>query len=265
MNRKLIADLLTRLGEKIASGLPLPDAIAQLEKDPFFSEIGAMIHRIHEGVKSGTPLSNCLAKAGFGYSVISAVSRAENQGDLDKRMPGIVALVGAEGELMVEAEAKKNENEAKIVERDNSGFEGKARDQLNDMIESGIEMNASDLHIIPTLGDAQVRFRIKGMLKDGGKVRRDALPALTAAVKTMCRMDVEERMMPQDGRFLIRVRGRECDIRVSIMPSVSGEKLTMRFLQPDKMVIGLDRVMAPEAVIALRKAMEIQNGLILVT
>lgn len=112
------------------------------------------------------------------------------------------------------------------------------------MIEQAVRQRASDIHIEPMEKQVRVRYRIDGALYEKAAYNISLLPALVARVKIIGGMDISEKRKPQDGRITQVVDRREFDIRVSILPTVYGEKIVMRLtsknaLSREKSQLGL--------------------------
>ncbi len=99
---------------------------------------------------------------------------------------------------------------------------------VNQIIEGGVRQRASDIHIEALENKVRVRYRIDGALKEVMNYELGILPAISARIKIIGGMDIAEKRKPQDGRITINVDRREFDVRVSILPTVYGEKTVMR-------------------------------------
>ncbi|HSA02203.1 MAG TPA: ATPase, T2SS/T4P/T4SS family, partial [Candidatus Paceibacterota bacterium] len=95
---------------------------------------------------------------------------------------------------------------------------------VNLILVQAIKDRASDIHLEPFEKTTRLRYRIDGALLDMPPPTKDLQLALTSRIKIMSNMDIAERRLPQDGRMRVRVSGREIDLRVSILPTVHGEK-----------------------------------------
>ncbi len=104
---------------------------------------------------------------------------------------------------------------------------------VNQIIEGGVRQRASDIHIEALETKVRVRYRIDGALKEVMNYEIGILPAITARIKIIGGMDIAEKRKPQDGRITIVVDRREFDVRVSILPTVYGEKTVMRLTSKD--------------------------------
>lgn len=101
---------------------------------------------------------------------------------------------------------------------------------VNSIIERGVTERASDIHIEPRAGDMVVRMRIDGVMRRILDVPRDLMGSVISRIKVMSNLDLTERRAPQDGRANVRVKGVEVDLRVSTLPTIYGEKITIRIL-----------------------------------
>ncbi len=101
---------------------------------------------------------------------------------------------------------------------------------VNSIIERGVTERASDIHMEPRAADMVVRMRIDGVLRRILTVPRDLMGSVISRIKVMSNLDLTERRAPQDGRANVRVKGVEIDLRVSTLPTIYGEKVTIRIL-----------------------------------
>lgn len=101
---------------------------------------------------------------------------------------------------------------------------------LNSLIERALKSNASDIHIEPFERETKVRMRIDGVIMEYVSIQRNVHLPLIARIKIMANMDIAERRLPQDGHFRVRTESGYANIRVSLMPTVFGEKAVLRLL-----------------------------------
>lgn len=106
---------------------------------------------------------------------------------------------------------------------------------VNSLLVRAIDEEASDVHIEPFERGVRVRYRVDGLLRQVMTLPRKMMPAIVSRVKVMGNMDIAERRLPQDGRTLLRLPGRDLDLRVSTMPTVFGEKVVIRILDKGSM------------------------------
>lgn len=107
---------------------------------------------------------------------------------------------------------------------------------LNSLLIRGYNTNASDIHIEPFEDKTQVRMRIDGMIIDYVTLSKSLHPSLIARTKILSNMDIAEKRVPQDGHFRTKVEGFDMNIRVSVIPTVYGEKAVLRFLNTNTQV-----------------------------
>lgn len=101
---------------------------------------------------------------------------------------------------------------------------------VNVLLEYAVKSSASDVHIEPRENFVLVRYRVDGVLKEVNKLPRKVLGALVSRIKILSNLKIDERRVPQDGRFKIEIAGQVYAIRVSTLPIVDGEKVAMRIL-----------------------------------
>ncbi len=137
---------------------------------------------------------------------------------------------------------------------------------VNVILVQAIQEGASDVHIEPFEKETRVRYRIDGVLYERTAPPKHMHPALVSRIKIMADLDIAERRLPQDGRFRIKLMGRDVDFRVSVLPVAFGEKVVMRIL--DKSALTLDIAQLgfnDEALARFRHAIKAPYGMVLVT
>lgn len=137
---------------------------------------------------------------------------------------------------------------------------------VNLIIQRAVELRASDIHVEPFENRLKVRYRIDGVLEDGESPPVSLTAAVISRVKIMARLNIAERRLPQDGRIMLRVQGRELDLRVSTVPTAHGESVVMRLLDRETVVfdfrgLGFDDKALPQ----FQKVLEMPHGILLVT
>jgi type IV pilus assembly protein PilB len=112
---------------------------------------------------------------------------------------------------------------------------------VNKVLLDAVKQGASDIHFEPYEKDYRVRFRTDGMLREVVKPPRNLAPRLAARLKVMSQMDISERRVPQDGRIQMKLsQKRAIDFRVNTLPTLYGEKIVLRILDPSSAQIGID-------------------------
>ena len=171
-------------------------------------------------------------------------------------------MKGDESELEVLSEMKTDVLDASLT----SDEDAPVIRMVNSMMIEALKTKASDIHFEALEHASRLRYRI-----DGELVERPAPPkalhnAVVSRIKIMSALDIAERRKPQDGRFKIKAIGKEVDVRVSILPTVHGEKVVMRILDKSNLAPGLASLGLDEyAYKAMKYAIEQPHGIILVT
>ena len=109
---------------------------------------------------------------------------------------------------------------------------------VNLILQRAVEQRASDIHIEPFESQLKVRYRIDGVLHDAEAPPASSSAAVISRVKIMARLDIAERRLPQDGRIMLRIQGKELDLRVSTVPTSFGESVVLRLL--DRQTVQFD-------------------------
>jgi type IV pilus assembly protein PilB len=137
---------------------------------------------------------------------------------------------------------------------------------VNLLLEYAIRSSASDVHIEPREDYVQVRYRIDGVLKEVNRLPRNVINALVSRIKILSNLKIDERRVPQDGRFKIKVAGKQYALRVSTLPVVDGEKIVMRILDESNQAITLEELgFWGHSLEVVNKAMTEPNGMVLIT
>jgi general secretion pathway protein E len=137
---------------------------------------------------------------------------------------------------------------------------------VNLILQRAVEGRASDIHIEPFENRLKVRYRIDGVLSEVEAPPAKSTAAVISRIKIMAKLNIAERRLPQDGRIMHRVQGKELDLRVSTVPTSHGESVVMRILDRESIVLDFDSLGFDEAI--RRKflhQLEMPHGIILVT
>jgi type IV pilus assembly protein PilB len=142
---------------------------------------------------------------------------------------------------------------------------------VNVVLLSAIQKGASDIHIEPYEKELRVRYRVDGILYNVMQPPMKFRDAITSRIKIMSRLDIAEKRLPQDGRIKVRFRGdndslKEIDFRVSVLPTLFGEKIVMRLLDKDKLMLDMTKLgFEQESLTKFEAAIEKPWGMVLVT
>jgi general secretion pathway protein E len=137
---------------------------------------------------------------------------------------------------------------------------------VNLILQRAVEARASDIHIEPFENRLKVRYRIDGVLQEVEAPPSRSTAAVISRVKIMARLNIAERRLPQDGRIMHRVGGKELDLRVSSIPTAHGESVVMRILDREAVVLDFASLgFAEDTQQTFIHALEMPHGIILVT
>ncbi len=171
-------------------------------------------------------------QVGIGPSALEAASAAlDSMPILDE--PGDVEVLNEFEEISAEALAKQGE-EAPVIKL------------VNVILMSAIQKGASDIHIEPYEKELRVRYRVDGILYNIMSPPMKFRDAITSRIKIMSKLDIAEKRLPQDGRIKIRFQdhgqNRDIDFRVSCLPTLFGEKIVMRLLDKNKLMLDMTKL-----------------------
>ena len=198
---------------------------------------------------------------------------------LDKLTSLDAAKGGSMEDIIQDAQKQENSEEADNLEVAKESVEEVNLDQLaasseeapviklaNLILVQAIKDRASDIHIEPYERGMKLRYRVDGVLMDATPPPKQLQLALASRFKIMSSLDIAERRLPQDGRMRVRVSGKDYDLRVSIMPTVHGEKIVLRVLDKSNLSASLDKLgLDPDTFQQVKTAVDAPHGLILVT
>jgi len=137
---------------------------------------------------------------------------------------------------------------------------------IDDILYAAINKRASDIHFEPYQEHYRIRLRIDGLLYANTKASISLGPRFSARLKIMANLDIAEKRLPQDGRFRVQIAGKNQDCRLSVCPTIFGEKLVVRILNPINISLDLDSIdMSSEEREIFYKYIHKPQGLILVT
>lgn len=138
---------------------------------------------------------------------------------------------------------------------------------INKMLLDAIKVGASDLHFEPYEKSYRIRYRTDGVLREVAKPPVAMANKMAARLKVMSQMDISERRLPQDGRIKLKIsKSRAIDFRVNSLPTLFGEKLCLRILDPSSAMLGIDALgYEPEQKALFMAALEKPQGMLLIT
>ena len=190
----------------------------------------------------------------------TALSRYYDKGpDLDQ-------MVGELDVDDVDFAAMTDEN-VNVVDLENQAGEAPVVKLCNAILLSAIKKKASDIHVEPYEKSLRVRFRIDGILQEEMRPPLKLRNAITSRLKIMSSLDIAERRLPQDGRIKLKIGGnKEMDFRVSVLPTLYGEKIVMRLLDKSNLQLDMTKLgFDPKPLGDFKVAIKKPYGMVLVT
>ncbi len=137
---------------------------------------------------------------------------------------------------------------------------------VDSLLKNAVEQRASDIHIEPYEKFIRVRFRVDGVLKEISTLSIDVLSGIVTRIKILADLNIAERRVPQDGRIVTNINNKNVDMRVSILPLITGEKVVIRILDRSNYKVGRERLgMSKEDLGKLDDIISAPHGIILVT
>jgi general secretion pathway protein E len=137
---------------------------------------------------------------------------------------------------------------------------------VNLIIQRAVELRASDIHIEPFENRLKVRYRVDGVLEEAESPPANLTAAVISRIKIMAKLNLAERRLPQDGRIMVRVQGKELDLRVSSVPTAHGESVVMRLLDRESVVLDFKALgFTDEFLGEFTRVLEQPHGILLVT
>jgi type IV pilus assembly protein PilB len=162
--------------------------------------------------------------------------------------------------------AKEKQEEINLDRLVESSEEGPVIKLANLMLIQAIKDRASDIHIEPFEKQLRLRYRIDGVLYDSAAPPKSLQSAIVSRIKIMANLDIAERRLPQDGRFRIKLAGSEVDLRVSVLPTIHGEKIVMRVLDKGALNLNLENLgLDAEDLEKFKRAIDAPHGMMLMT
>jgi type IV pilus assembly protein PilB len=204
---------------------------------------------------------------------------ASEKAILDKLTAIDSAKGGSMEDIIQDAEKQRENEEDASVETVTETLEEVNLDQLaassgeapviklaNLIVVQAIKDHASDVHLEPFEKTMRLRYRVDGVLIDATPPPKQLQLALASRFKIMSSLDIAERRLPQDGRMRVKVSGKDFDLRVSVLPTVHGEKIVLRVLDKTNLSASIDKLGLDGGTFKqVKAAIDAPHGLILVT
>ena len=259
---------LSRAGATLTIAMTDPTNVFAMDDIKFMTG-----YNVEPVVASETAVIEAIAKyypaAAKGVAAAAAREASGAPSALDMATRGLEEMqalegVGSDVEVLEELEEISAEALAK------QGEDAPVVRLVNVVLMSAIQKGASDIHIEPYEKELRVRYRIDGILYNSMSPPMKFRDAISSRVKIMSKLDIAEKRLPQDGRIKIRFNEggvpKEIDFRVSVLPTLFGEKIVMRLLDKDKLMLDMTKLgFEPESLAKFEAAILRPWGMVLVT
>jgi type IV pilus assembly protein PilB len=197
-------------------------------------------------------------------SVLDTLSGVHGAGNMSQVLRQ-VSEEAAQGAESIEVQSAKRE-EIDLDRLAHDSEDAPVIKIVNLILAQAVKEKASDIHIEPFQNTLKLRYRIDGELIPAESPPKALQLAITSRIKILAGLNIAERRIPQDGRFRIRVLGKEIDLRISILPTAHGEKIVIRILDKSALSGSIDQMgMDADTLGKFKKAIDAPHGMILVT
>ncbi|HIE10416.1 MAG TPA: type II/IV secretion system protein [Kiritimatiellae bacterium] len=221
-------------------------------------------------VATHDPFAQGLAEAlrlASGLRIRFVLCTAEEISKAAKRFYGVgadtIERIMEDGRIEV-----SSEEEMRTEDLEETNQEASVVKFVNQIIWEAYQDRATDIHLEPMETELRIRYRIDGVLHEApvpAQLKRFQ-SAIISRIKVMANMDIAEKRLPQDGRISLRIKGEEIDVRVSTMPTVYGESVSLRLLMRSSGLLGMDRLgLSRKDEAVLQRLIHKPHGILLVT
>ena len=226
-----------------------------------FEKVGVKVSKNGNGTSKNGALRNGASKNGA--TIDERLVESDLTVSLDRFEFGAHDIDG-------EFEVVQDNDEIDLAELAKASEDAPVVRLVNVLLVDSLRRGASDIHVEPYEKDFRIRFRIDGVLYDVMHPPMKMRDALISRLKIMSKLDISEKRLPQDGRIKIKVkidnRSRELDFRVSTLPTLFGEKVVLRLLDKDKLMLDMTKLgFEPESLAIFQRNISKPYGMVLVT
>jgi type IV pilus assembly protein PilB len=245
---------LSRVGSSLTVAMVDPTNVFAMDDIKFMTGFN-----IEPVVASETAIMEAIKKH---YGSVEDVERK-------KEIEEIVSFIDEGGADSVELEAE-DESTLNLAALEKAAEEAPVIKLVNYILTDSLKRGASDIHMEPYEKEYRVRYRIDGMLQTIMNPPNKLRDAIISRVKIMAKLDISEKRLPQDGRIMIKMmhngKKKQLDFRVSVLPTLHGEKVVMRLLDKENLRLDMTKLgFEPESLEKLQKAIFKPYGMVLVT
>jgi len=242
------------LARLLFSGVPILQAFELVAAEVAGPSLREATEGVAAAIRDGESLATAMKAypSVFPEAVQIAVALGEASGELDERMREIADALEAGDAKSLTEDLQSLEDAPPVIKL------------INTTITAAYKQRASDIHFDPTEdGRGRLRLRVDGVLRDIESPPPGLYPKLVSRIKIMAAMDLAERRLPQDGRIALSVSGKALDLRVSLIPTVRGERVVMRLLDREAVVLDLERIgLLGDDLATARKLCHLPNGIV---
>jgi type IV pilus assembly protein PilB len=245
---------LSRVGSSLTVAMVDPTNVFAMDDIKFMTGFN-----IEPVVASETAIMEAIKKH---YGSVEDVERK-------KEIEEIVSFIDEGGAESVELEAE-DESTLNLAALEKAAEEAPVIKLVNYILTDAVKRGASDIHMEPYEKEYRVRYRIDGVLQTMMNPPVKLRDAIISRVKIMAKLDISEKRLPQDGRIMIKMmhnnRKKQLDFRVSVLPTLHGEKIVMRLLDKENLRLDMTKLgFEPESLAKFQKAIFKPYGMVLVT
>jgi type IV pilus assembly protein PilB len=245
---------LSRVGSSLTVAMVDPTNVFAMDDIKFMTGFN-----IEPVVASETAISEAIKKH---YGSIEDVERK-------KEIEEIVSFIDEGGADTVKLEAE-DESALNLAALERAAEEAPVVKLVNYILTDAVKKGASDIHMEPYEKEYRVRYRVDGVLATMMNPPLKLRDAIISRVKIMAKLDISEKRLPQDGRIMIRMmhngKKKQLDYRVSVLPTLHGEKVVMRLLDKENLRLDMTKLgFEPESLAKFQKAIFKPYGMVLVT
>ena len=248
-------------GRLLSSGVPLLQTLDLVAAEVAGPALRDAAQALRQAVLDGQDLAGALRSLPevFPKEICVAVALGEQKGDLDAQVFRIADALEAHDLMSLVPDPEM----LNVVHGPN-GATGEVIEQVNRIILDAVDQRASDIHFDPVEDEGgRVRFRVDGVLRHIESLPDALFAKMISRLKIMACMDLAEQRLPQDGRIMLNIHGRKLDLRVSLLPTVLGQRVVMRILDRATVCLDLERIgLLDDDLARVRDLCALPNGIV---
>ncbi len=188
--------------------------------------------RIESVVSTSKEIEECINRYYGKLDVLSEAVKDVEEGQ----------AAGVTEEVSKDVELEEAEEDEDVATMERMAQRAPIVNLVNTIIKEAVKERASDIHIEPERDRVRTRYRVDGILHESGSLSKGTELAVVSRIKIMSGLDIAEKRVPQDGRIRAKVENRSVDMRVSSLPTLHGEKIVMRIMDPEAVIVELKQL-----------------------